>query len=135
MDYTGYPVIQFGSFRYTTRDDAPTPRNTPRRKNNNTPSSETNTPISQRDTPNRNTPRRNTPRSQRRNGSPRSPKGTNFTNIQEQLEHATVKYEEVLKKYMRTPCNRITRQQEDDLWAWQLFAEVILPMFKFVDEE
>lgn len=117
MEYTGYPVIQFGSFRQNVVcQDARTPRNNP---SNGTP----------RRTPKR-TPRR-TPR--RTPESPRSP--VKYNNIQEQLEFANSKYEEVLNKYMRTPCRYITEKQEEDLWAWGLFSEVVLPMLKIIDEE
>lgn len=109
---TDYPVLQFGSFSSRNRrTDAPTPRNTPRDKNS---------------------PR--TPRSQ---NSPRSPRKTpvKYNNIQEQIDFATGRYEELLKKFMKTPCNRITSKQEEDVWAWGLFSEVVLPMLKIVDED
>jgi hypothetical protein len=69
---------------------------------------------------------------------PNSPRkrsgGVKYNNIQEQLEFATVKYNEVLDKYMSTPCNKITKKQSDDVWAWGIFSETVLPMLKFIDE-
>jgi hypothetical protein len=123
MEYTGYPVIQFGSFRQNVGcNDAPTPRNTP---SSGTP---WRTPrrTSQR------TPRRTPGNSPRGQYSPRSP--VKYNNIQEQLDFANRKYEEVLNKYMKTPCKYITEKQEEDVWAWGLFSEVVLPMLKIVDE-
>lgn len=125
MEYTGYPVIQFGSFRQNVGcRDATTPKNSPsngspRRTLNQTP----------RRTPG-NSSRGNSPRGQY---SPRSP--VKYNNIQEQLDFASRKYEEVLNKYMRTPCRYITEKQEEDVWAWGIFSEVVLPMLKIIDEE
>lgn len=116
MDYTGYPVIHFGSFRQNVvSNDTTTPRNSPSRR----------------------TPRRTPGNSPRRQYSPRSPRKSpvKYNNIQEQLDFANMKYEEVLNKYMRTPCKYITEKQEEDVWAWGVFSEVVLPMLKIIDEE
>lgn len=129
MEYNGYPVIQFGSFRQNVGcNDAPTPRNTPssgtpRRNSRQTP----------RRTPG-NSSRGNSPREQY---SPRSPRKSpvKYNNIQEQLDFANSKYDEVLNKYMRTPCRYITEKQEEDVWAWGIFSEVVLPMLKIIDDE
>jgi hypothetical protein len=80
----------------------------------------------------------NSPRKVR---SPRSPKShkknvsVRYSNIQEQLDFAVIKYDEVVMKYMNTPCNRITSKMQEDVWAWGIFSETVLPMLKFVDEE
>jgi hypothetical protein len=108
MDYSGNSVIQFGSFRYINTS---TPRNSPRSQNSPR-------------TPNK------SPRSQ---NSPRS--HVKYNNIQEQLDFAEVKYQEVLNKYMNTPYGCITSKQQDDVWAWGIFSEVVLPMLKIVDDE
>lgn len=110
MEYSGYPVIQFGSLRY---DAQQTPRNSPRK-----------TPRS---------PSRSPRRSPRKQNSPRTPVG--YNNIQEQLDFANMRYEQVLNKYMNTPCTHITYKQQEDVWAWGIFSEVVLPMLKIVDEE
>lgn len=110
MEYFGYSTIQFGSFGYNNR----------RNDNNNTI------------TP-RNSPVRSPRRSPRNQNSPRTP--VKYNNIQEQLDFANMKYEQVLNKYMNTPCNHITYKQEEDVWAWGIFSEVVLPMLKIIDEE
>lgn len=119
MEYTGYPVIQFGSFRQNVKcNDEASLRNTPRRSPIRTPK------RTSRMTPG------NSPRGQY---SPTKSPG--YNNIQEQLDFATVRYEEVLNKYMRTPCKYITDKQEEDVWAWGIFSEVVLPMLKIIDDE
>lgn len=69
---------------------------------------------------------------------PKSPsktrKSTNYNNIQEQCDFAVMKYGEVLNKYMNTPCCNITSKMEEDVWAWGLFSETVLPMLTFIDE-
>ena len=85
---------------------------------------------------NASTPRsspRSPARSPRRQNSPRSP--VKYNNIQEQLDFANVRYQEVLNKYMNTPCTSITYKQEEDVWAWGIFSEVVLPMLKIIDDE
>jgi hypothetical protein len=57
-----------------------------------------------------------------------------FNNIQEQLDFSQVKYDKIVDKYMNTPCCRITEKKQDDVWAWGLFSEVVLPMLTFIDE-
>lgn len=104
MENTSYPVIQFGSFRYSASQRT-TPRNSPR------------SPA----------------QSPRRQNSPRSP--VKYNNVQEQLDFANVKYQEVLRKYMSTPCSSITSKQEEDVWAWGIFSEVVLPMLTIIDDE
>jgi len=108
MEYTGYPVIQFGSFRKNVQCQGAS---------------------TQRSTPSTGTPRGYY--------SPRSPRRSpvKYNNIQEQLDFANSKYEEVLNKYMRTPCKYITEKQEEDVWAWGIFSEVVLPMLKIIDDE
>ncbi len=76
--------------------------------------------------------------SPRKPKSPRSPKrniGVKYHTVQEQLDFASVKYDEVLSKYMNTPCCNITPKMEEDVWAWGIFSETVLPMLTFIDEE
>lgn len=108
MEYSGNQVIQFGSFRY---NNTSTPRNSPRSQ----------------------TSPRTPTRSPRRQNSPRSP--VKYNNIQEQLDFAEVKYQQVLNTYMNTPCSCITSKQQEDVWAWGIFTEVVLPMLKIIDDE
>ena len=76
------------------------------------------------------------PRSPRSPRTPRSPqKVVKYNNIQEQLDFAVGKYDEVLRKFMNTPCCNITQKLQEDVWAWGLFSETVLPMLKFIDEE
>lgn len=109
MEYSGYPVIQFGLFGHNNR------------RNDNT---NTGTPRSSPRTP------RRSPKNQ---NSPRTP--VKYNNIQEQLDFANMRYAQVLNRYMNTPCNHITYKQEEDVWAWGIFSEVVLPMLKIIDEE
>lgn len=115
MEYTGYPVIQFGSLRQNNMCNDATNQGSPSTR----------------------TPRMTQGNSPRRHYSPRSPRKSpvKYNNIQEQLDFANYKYQEVLNKYMRTPCKYITEKQEEDVWAWGIFSEVVLPMLKIVDDE
>jgi len=61
-------------------------------------------------------------------------KKVKYNNIQEQSDFATAKYNEVLTKYLNTPCCNITSKMQDDVWAWGVFSETVLPMLAFIDE-
>lgn len=57
-----------------------------------------------------------------------------YNSIQEQCDFAALKYDKVLNNFMTTPCCNITSKMEEDIWAWGIFTETILPMLKFIDE-
>lgn len=57
-----------------------------------------------------------------------------YSNIQEQANFASKKYGEVLHQLMNTPFCNITPKLQEDVWAWGIFTDTVLPMLKFIDE-
>ena len=72
--------------------------------------------------------------------SPRTPqtvklaKDDRILNIKNHLVYAEQKYKEVLHKVAIIPAHNITPKMEDDVWAWEIFSQTVLPMLSFLDD-
>ena len=72
--------------------------------------------------------------------SPRSPKTVRkakddrILNVRNQLAYAQQRYKEVLHNVALTPSHKITPKIEEDVWAWGIFSETVLPMLSFLDD-
>lgn len=56
------------------------------------------------------------------------------TSIREQLLFAQQKYQEVLSEHLNSPKHLHSSKSDEDVWAWGLFSETVLPMLLFVDD-
>lgn len=56
------------------------------------------------------------------------------SSIHEQLMFAQRKYQEVLAQQNNTPKHLHSKKSEEDVWAWGMFSETVLPMLLFVDD-
>lgn len=78
----------------------------------------------------RNAPQRSGARQIRQ--SKQSKRGNN--SVREQLAFAQQKYQEVLSEHINTPQHLHSKKQDEDVWAWGIFSETVLPMLLFVDD-
>jgi hypothetical protein len=64
----------------------------------------------------------------------REAKNDRLASIQSQLVYAQKKYQEVLLKVSTVPTEMLTAKDEEEVWAWGMFSETVLPMLLFIDD-
>lgn len=53
--------------------------------------------------------------------------------IRSQLVYAEEKYQSLLEDASNK--KHLSRKEKDDIWAWKMFSETVLPMLLFIDDD
>lgn len=53
--------------------------------------------------------------------------------IRSQLVYAEDKYQRLLNEASKK--KRLSKKEKDDIWAWKMFSETVLPMLLFIDDD
>lgn len=57
-----------------------------------------------------------------------------LSSVSQQLKYAESKMQQVQQQYALTPIKRRTEKLEEEVWAWTIFSQTVLPMLSFLDD-